>query len=123
MNTEELFVVWKSCDGSEAGTINLCAQDVVKKIYRQAGGDYKLVERPSKSDSGKSVFEIHFKESANMPWCKSYRIAEGVDEKWAEQAFLLESFHENMWKTNEWCVFNMEVFDKYQKELLEYEGN
>ena len=132
MQAIQTYAVYTCNDRSEEAQTNLTAHDVVRHIYRDDGGNYRLDpkmlthryddennELPDIQDttsSGKLVFEVWFKDNCNSSWQESPRIAIGKDEDEAEEAFLQESFDDTMWNDSRWIVLTTEQYQDEQAE-------
>jgi hypothetical protein len=132
MKAIQTYAVYTCNDLSEEAETELTAHDVVRHIYRNDGGDYRLEpkmlthryddennELPDIQDtteSGDLVFNVWFKNSCNRPWQESQRIAIGKDEDEAEEAFLQESFEGGMWDDSRWIVLTTEQYQDEQAE-------
>ena len=132
MTTTQTYAVCSRNDYSVNDETDLSARDVVRHIYRDDGGDYRLEPKmltnryddddnelpdvQDTTDNGDLVFEVWFKDNGAFPWRKSQRIAIGKDEDEAEEAFLQESFDGAMWNDSHWIVLTTEQYLAEQAE-------
>lgn len=126
--TKLTYCVYSCNDCLANVAVDLTAHDVVRHIYRDDGGDYRLEPMMRHTDdvpaiqdftsNGDLIFEIWFKNSSSCPWQKSQRLAFGTTVKEAEEAFLQKSFDRMMWNVSYWIVLSTEQFHALKEKQL-----
>jgi hypothetical protein len=132
MNANQTYAVYTCAQGSSEAETDMTAHDVVRHIYRDDGGDYRLElkmlthryddednELPDiqeTTESGDLVFELWFKDCGSRPFYKAHRIAIGKNEDEAEENFLQDSFECSMWDDSRWIVVTTEQYLAEQAE-------
>lgn len=130
--TTKTYAVYSIMDNSVDAETDLSALDVVRHIYGDDGGGYRLEPKmltfcfdeddkelpdtQATNGRGEEIFEIWFKNNRSSHYRLSPRTAVGIDEEAAEEAFLQESFNGRMWRTNHWLVVPTEQYQEEQKE-------